>query len=94
MESTISLLIGAAESGDCVAADTLFSTLYSELRRMAKRELARKGSPTSLSVTTLLHEAYLDMAAYTDIFAGTAQLDAAEVVMTVFDGQVVFKKPS
>jgi len=30
----------------------------------------------------------------TDIFAGTAQLDAAEVVMTVFDGQVVFKRPS
>jgi RNA polymerase sigma factor (TIGR02999 family) len=63
VESTISLLIGAAESGDGVAADTLFSTLYSELHRMAKRELARKGSPTSLSVTTLLHEAYLDMAA-------------------------------
>jgi hypothetical protein len=45
VESTISLLIGAAESGDCVAADTLFSTLYSELHRMAKRELARKGLP-------------------------------------------------
>jgi len=63
VESTISFLIGAAESGDSAAADTLFSTLYSELHRMAKRELARKGSPTSLSVTTLLHEAYLDMAA-------------------------------
>lgn len=63
MESTISSLISAAESGDSGAADTLFSTLYSELHRMAKRELARKGSPTSLSVTTLLHEAYLDIAA-------------------------------
>ena len=63
MESTISSLIGAAESGDSAAADTLFSTLYSELRRMAKRELARKGSPASLSVTTLLHEAYMDIAA-------------------------------
>jgi RNA polymerase sigma factor (TIGR02999 family) len=61
--STISSLIGAAESGDCVAADTLFSTLYSELHRLAKRELARRGSPASLSVTTLLHEAYLDIAA-------------------------------
>jgi len=30
----------------------------------------------------------------TDIFAGTPQLDTAEVVMTVFDGQVVYKKPS
>jgi len=61
--STISSLIGAAESGDSAAADTLFSTLYSELHRLAKRELARKGSPASLSVTTLLHEAYLDIAA-------------------------------
>jgi RNA polymerase sigma factor (TIGR02999 family) len=61
--STISSLIGAAESGDNAAADTLFSTLYSELHRMAKRELARRGSTASLSVTTLLHEAYLDIAA-------------------------------
>jgi len=61
--STISSLIGAAETGDSAAADTLFSTLYSELHRLAKRELARLGSPASLGVTTLLHEAYLDMAA-------------------------------
>jgi RNA polymerase sigma factor (TIGR02999 family) len=61
--STISSLIGAAESGDSAAADTLFSALYSELHRLAKRELARWGTPASLSVTTLLHEAYLDIAA-------------------------------
>ena len=63
MGSTISSLIGAVESGDNAAADALFSTLYSELHRLAKRELARRGSPASLSVTTLLHEAYLDIAA-------------------------------
>ena len=63
MGSTISSLIGAAESGDSAAADELFSSLYSELHRLAKRELARRGSPASLSVTTLLHEAYLDIAA-------------------------------
>jgi len=61
--STISSLMGAAENGDNAAADTLFSTLYSELHRLAKRELARWGTPASLSVTTLLHEAYLDIAA-------------------------------
>src|SRR6266478_7202977 len=61
--STISSLIGAAETGDSAAADKLFSSLYSELHRLAKRELARRGSPASLSVTTLLHEAYLDIAA-------------------------------
>jgi RNA polymerase sigma factor (TIGR02999 family) len=63
LASTISTLIGAAETGDCAAAETLFSTLYAELRRMARRELARRGSPGSLSATTLLHEAYLDIAA-------------------------------
>lgn len=63
MGSTISSLIGAADTGDTAAADELFSSLYSELHRLAKRELARRGSPASLSVTTLLHEAYLDIAA-------------------------------
>jgi len=61
--STISSLIDAAETGDSAAADALFSTLYSELHQLAKRELARRGSPASLSVTTLLHEAYIDIAA-------------------------------
>src|SRR5215469_3076634 len=59
--STISALMRSAENGDIAAADALFSTLYSELHRLAKRELARWGMPASLSVTTLLHEAYLDI---------------------------------
>jgi RNA polymerase sigma factor (TIGR02999 family) len=63
MGQTVSSLIAAAESGDSVATDALFSTLYSELHRLAKREMARHGAPVSLSATTLLHEAYLDMAA-------------------------------
>src|SRR6202046_3366910 len=58
----ISSLIVAAERGDRPAAEGLFAALYSELHRLAKRELARQGSPVSLSATTLLHEAYLDMA--------------------------------
>ena len=62
MTATISLLIAAAERGDRAAADALFSTLYSELHRMAKRELARNGVPVSLGATTLLHQAYLDFA--------------------------------
>ncbi len=62
METSISRLIGAAERGDVAAADALFSALYAELHRLAKRELARPGAAVSLSATTLLHEAYLDMA--------------------------------
>ncbi|MBZ5705254.1 MAG: sigma-70 family RNA polymerase sigma factor [Acidobacteriia bacterium] len=62
MDPTISSLIGAAEQGDKSAAEGLFAVLYAELHRMAKRELARQGGPVSLSATTLVHEAYLDMA--------------------------------
>ncbi|MBZ5682638.1 MAG: sigma-70 family RNA polymerase sigma factor [Acidobacteriia bacterium] len=63
MERTISWLIGAVERGDGAATEALFGALYSELHRMAKGELARQGGPVSLSATTLLHEAYLAMAA-------------------------------
>jgi len=40
----------------------LFETLYTELHRLARRELGRHGVPVSLGATTLLHEAYLEMA--------------------------------
>ena len=43
------------------AADGLFSTLYAELHRLARRELNRRGRIGSLGVTTLLHEAYLSI---------------------------------
>jgi RNA polymerase sigma factor (TIGR02999 family) len=62
MASTSSLT-SAAENGDTPVTGALFSALYSELHRLAKRELARRGTPASLSVTTLLHETYLDISA-------------------------------
>jgi len=63
VESGISSLMVAAEQGDRPAAEALFAALYSELHRLAKRELAQRGFQVSLSATTLLHEVYLDMAA-------------------------------
>ncbi|MBZ5683612.1 MAG: sigma-70 family RNA polymerase sigma factor [Acidobacteriia bacterium] len=63
MEPTISWLIGASERGDDAASEALFAKLYSELRQVAKRELARRGGSVSISATTLLHEAYLAMSA-------------------------------
>jgi RNA polymerase sigma factor (TIGR02999 family) len=42
--------------------DALFSTLYSELHRLARRQLAGQFVPSRLGATTLLHEAYLNMA--------------------------------
>ena len=62
MESRLSSLIEAAETGNHSDTEALFAALYSELHRMARRELASSGE-FGLSVTTLLHEAYLDMAA-------------------------------
>ncbi len=42
--------------------DVLFSTLYSELHRLARRQLAGQFIPARFGATTLLHEAYLSMA--------------------------------
>ncbi len=52
----------AAERGDSSAANALFTALYSQLHRLAKRELSRQGFPVTLSATTLLHNAYVEMA--------------------------------
>ena len=62
VEPSLSSLIAAAEARGGPAADALFSVLYNELRRLANRELARQGCFPSLSATTLLHEAYIEMA--------------------------------
>lgn len=60
-EPTISALMNLVEQGDEVSAGKLFTLLYGELHRLAKRQLARQGM-VSISATTLIHEAYLDMA--------------------------------
>jgi RNA polymerase sigma factor (TIGR02999 family) len=42
-------------------ADTLFTALYDELRRLARRELWRNGVRDVLGTTTLVHEVWLDI---------------------------------
>jgi RNA polymerase sigma factor (TIGR02999 family) len=61
VDSTITTLVLSAEQGDRAAADQLFTTLYDELHRMARRELAKRGAGVTIGATTLLHEAYLDI---------------------------------
>ena len=61
MGSTFTSIVGSGEGGFNASTDVLFGTLYFELHRLAKRELARHAFLASLSVTTLLHEAYLDI---------------------------------
>jgi RNA polymerase sigma factor (TIGR02999 family) len=61
-DSSITALLASAERGDRAAADALFTALYNELHRMARRELSKRGSGVTLGATTLLHDAYLDIA--------------------------------
>jgi len=59
---TISALIASTDAGDRSAANALFSALYAELHDLARRQLAGSGPGVTLGPTTLLHEAYLNMA--------------------------------
>lgn len=61
VDTTITALIAAAESGERSASEALFGALYAELHRLARRELAKSGGGLTLGATTLLHEAYLDI---------------------------------
>ena len=61
VSADITALLASAEGGDRAAADAVFSALYEELHRMAKRELANRGGYVTLSATTLLHDAYLSI---------------------------------
>lgn len=58
---SITVLLASAERGDRAAADAVFAALYEDLHRMARRELARRGAGVTLSPTTLLHDAYLNI---------------------------------
>jgi RNA polymerase sigma factor (TIGR02999 family) len=50
-----------------VKSDALFAELYHELHRLARREALRYGPGAGFSPTTLLHEAYMDMAQRTGL---------------------------
>jgi RNA polymerase sigma factor (TIGR02999 family) len=65
---TISALLERAENGDNSAFEALFAELYSELRRLAPREIARRAGSLTLTPTTLLHEAYLEIAGRSGTF--------------------------
>lgn len=62
MEQEFVTLIRRADQADRGAADRLFGILYHELHRLAEQHLRRGGSGLTLGTTTLLHEAYLDIA--------------------------------
>jgi RNA polymerase sigma factor (TIGR02999 family) len=68
--SNVTTLITAAHQGAPGAEDELFSRLYSDLKRLARAQLARGRRPgETLDTTVLVHEAYLRL-------SGGAHLDA------------------
>jgi RNA polymerase sigma factor (TIGR02999 family) len=62
VDAPIGQLIRTAQGGDPESADALFSALYRELHGIAERELHRASDELTLGTTTLLHEAYLNIA--------------------------------
>ncbi len=56
----LSELVHSAERVDAPLSEELFTTLYGELHRIARREL-RRHIRVTLSPTTLLHETYLSL---------------------------------
>ena len=58
----IGRLVARADSGDASAKDALFTALYEELHRLAQAHLRRSDRDLMLGTTSLLHEAYLDIA--------------------------------
>lgn len=62
MESDLQALISLADAADAQAAERLFALLYHELHRLAEHHLRRQGRSLTLGSTTLIHEAYLNIA--------------------------------
>jgi RNA polymerase sigma factor (TIGR02999 family) len=62
----ITRLLQAWESGDAAARDALFSRLYPELKKIARRQLAHAAGAT-LQATDLAHETYLRLAERDDL---------------------------
>jgi RNA polymerase sigma factor (TIGR02999 family) len=59
-EAELTELLRSVDSASAQQRAQLFAALYDELHRMAQREL-RRNSAATISPTTLLHEAYLNI---------------------------------
>jgi RNA polymerase sigma factor (TIGR02999 family) len=60
--TALAALVTRADAGDAAAKDALFAALYDELHRLAQVHIHRGAGNVTLGATTLLHEAYLDIA--------------------------------
>ena len=58
----VTRLLQAARAGERTALDRVLPLLYDDLRRLARRQLAREHRSHAINPTTLVHEAYLKLA--------------------------------
>ncbi len=61
-DAPFSALLAAAQARGPAAQTALFEALYAELHRLAESHVHRAGRHLTLGTTTLLHEAYLEIA--------------------------------
>jgi RNA polymerase sigma factor (TIGR02999 family) len=59
VESDLTQLIHLAQSGDRDAADALYASAYTDLRRLARSRLRAGGRYTLLDTCSLVHESYV-----------------------------------
>lgn len=59
MNSDVTKILGAIESGDPIAAGQLLPIVYDELRRLASSKMAHEKSGHTLQPTALVHEAFV-----------------------------------
>lgn len=57
----ITLLLRAMESGDPVAAEALYASVYADLHALARHQRGRWSGNDTLGATALVHEAYLKL---------------------------------
>ena len=72
----VTLLLQRAHDGDRAALDQVMPLLYDDLRRLARRQLAREHGERQINPTTLVHEAYLKLAGSAPRANGRAHLMA------------------
>ena len=70
----VTRLLQAAGAGDRAALDRVLPLLYDDLRRLARRQLAREHGAPPIQPTTLVHEAYLKLAGSTPRAANRAHI--------------------
>ena len=73
-QGDVTRLPAEARAGDRGALDRVIPLVYDDLRRLARRQLARERGERSVNATTLVHEAYFKLAGSTPRAADRAHL--------------------